>query len=53
MHYDKDSLSNIGDELRHGIVHRLDKNTSGLVVIAKNNKTHENLSKQFLSLIHI
>jgi 23S rRNA pseudouridine1911/1915/1917 synthase len=47
MHYDKDSLSTIGDELRPGIVHRIDKNTSGLVVIAKNNETHENLSKQF------
>ena len=47
MHYDKDSLSNIGDELRPGIVHRIDKNTSGLVVIAKNNFTHENLSLQF------
>ncbi len=47
IHYDKDSLSNIGDELRPGIVHRIDKNTSGLIVIAKNNKTHENLSKQF------
>ena len=47
MHYNKDSLSNIGDELRPGIVHRIDKNTSGLVVIAKNNETHENLSKQF------
>ena len=35
MHYDEDSLSNIGDELRPGIVHRIDKNTSGLVVIAK------------------
>ena len=45
--YDKESLSNIGDELRPGIVHRIDKNTSGLVVIAKNNKTHENLSLQF------
>ena len=43
------SLSNIGDELRPGIIklHRIDKNTSGLVVIAKNNETHENLSKQF------
>ena len=41
MHYDKDSLSTIGDELRPGIVHRIDKNTSGLVVIAKNNETHE------------
>ncbi len=47
MHYDKNSLSNIGDKLRPGIVHRIDKNTSGLVVIAKNNETHENLSKQF------
>ena len=47
MHYDENSLSTIGDELRPGIVHRIDKNTSGLVVIAKNNETHENLSKQF------
>ncbi len=47
MSYNKNSLSNIGDELRPGIVHRIDKNTSGLVVIAKNNETHENLSKQF------
>ncbi len=47
MHYDKDSLSTIGDELRPGIVHRIDKNTSGLIVIAKNNETHEHLSKQF------
>ena len=45
--YDKNSLSNIGDELRPGIVHRIDKNTSGLVVIAKNNLTHEKLSAQF------
>ena len=47
IHYNKDTLSTIGDELRPGIVHRIDKNTSGLVVIAKNNETHENLSKQF------
>ena len=47
MNYDKKSLSNIGDELRPGIVHRIDKNTSGLVVIAKNNQAHENLSTQF------
>ena len=47
INYNKDSLSNIGDELRPGIVHRIDKNTSGLVVIAKNNKTHEELSLQF------
>jgi 23S rRNA pseudouridine1911/1915/1917 synthase len=47
MDYDKNSLSNIGDELRPGIVHRIDKNTSGLVVIAKNNQAHEHLSLQF------
>tara|TARA_B100001057_G_scaffold122342_1_gene121171 strand:- start:6895 stop:7872 length:978 start_codon:yes stop_codon:yes gene_type:complete len=47
IYYDKNSLSSIGDELRPGIVHRIDKNTSGLVVIAKNNEAHENLSKQF------
>ena len=47
MNYNKNFLSNIGDELRPGIVHRIDKNTSGLVVIAKNNQAHENLSLQF------
>jgi 23S rRNA pseudouridine1911/1915/1917 synthase len=47
MYYNKNSLSTIGDELRPGIVHRIDKDTSGLVVIAKNNETHENLSYQF------
>ena len=41
------SLSNIGGELRPGIVHRIDKDTSGLVVVAKNNFAHENLSNQF------
>jgi len=47
INHDKKSLSNIGGELRPGIVHRIDKNTSGLVVIAKNNQAHENLSTQF------
>ena len=47
INYNKNSLSNIGGELRPGIVHRIDKNTSGLVVIAKNNQAHENLSNQF------
>jgi len=47
MYYNKDSLSTIGDELRPGIVHRIDKDTSGLIVVAKNNITHENLSHQF------
>ena len=46
MNYNK-KLSNIGDELRPGIVHRIDKDTSGLIVIAKNNISHENLSNQF------
>ena len=43
----KKQLSNINGELRPGIVHRIDKHTSGLVVIAKNNFAHENLSNQF------
>ena len=43
----KKKLSNINGELRPGIVHRIDKHTSGLVVIAKNNFAHENLSNQF------
>jgi len=40
------SLSNLAGEERFGIVHRIDKETSGALVIAKNNKTHEFLSKQ-------
>ena len=47
INYDKNLSAKVGDELRPGIVHRIDKNTSGLVVIAKNNLTHENLSSQF------
>mgnify|MGYP001404589582 FL=1 len=47
VNYNKKSLSTIGDKLRPGIVHRIDKNTSGLVVVAKNNLSHENLTKQF------
>ncbi len=47
MNYSNGKLSNIGDELRPGIVHRIDKDTSGLIVVAKNNKTHESLSLQF------
>ncbi len=47
INYDSKNLSNIGDELRPGIVHRIDKDTSGLVVIAKNNISHEKLSNQF------
>lgn len=40
-------LSGIGGKLRPGIVHRLDKDTSGALLIAKNDKTHEKLSKLF------
>ncbi len=42
----KDSLSGIGGELRPGIVHRLDKNTSGAIIVAKNDKAHINLSNE-------
>ncbi len=42
----KDSLSGIGGKIRPGIVHRLDKDTSGILVVAKNDKAHINLSKQ-------
>ena len=42
----KDSLSGIGGEIRPGIVHRLDKDTSGLLIVAKNDKAHINLSGQ-------
>ena len=41
------NLSNINGEFRPGIVHRLDKDTSGVLVIAKNNLSHANLGKQF------
>lgn len=42
----KDSLSGIGGEIRPGIVHRIDKDTSGILVVAKNDKAHINLSEQ-------
>ena len=40
------SLSTISGEERHGIVHRIDKETTGALVIAKNNEAHQNLSEQ-------
>ena len=46
MHICKDSLSGIGGEIRPGIVHRIDKDTSGLLIVAKNDKAHINLSEQ-------
>ena len=42
----KNSLSGIGGEIRPGIVHRLDKDTSGVIIIAKCDKAHLNLSEQ-------
>ena len=42
----KNSLSGIGGEIRPGIVHRLDKDTSGLLIVAKNDKAHVNMSEQ-------
>lgn len=39
------NLSDINGEFRRGIVHRLDRNTSGLLMVAKNNKTHEYLAQ--------
>lgn len=41
-----DNLSDINGEFRRGILHRLDRNTSGLLMIAKNNKAHEFLAQQ-------
>jgi 23S rRNA pseudouridine1911/1915/1917 synthase len=46
LHHVKD-LSGIGGELRPGIVHRLDRGTSGVMVVAKNDKAHQELSRQF------
>ena len=42
-----DDLSGIGGEMRPGIVHRLDRGTSGLMVVAKNDAAHEELARQF------
>ena len=42
----KESLSGIGGKIRPGIVHRLDKDTSGAIIVAKNDKAHINLSEQ-------
>ena len=42
----KGNLSGIGVEIRPGIVHRIDKDTSGLIIVAKNDKAHINMSEQ-------
>jgi 23S rRNA pseudouridine1911/1915/1917 synthase len=49
LHHCKNSLSGIGGVARPGIVHRLDKETSGCLVVAKNDETHLALSEQFVS----
>ena len=59
--YHTDKLSNVNGELRPGIVHRIDKDTSGLLVVAKTNEAHEGLAEQlkdktlnrkYLALVH-
>lgn len=61
LYHCKDSLSGISGIIRPGIVHRLDKNTSGLMVVAKNNLAHLDLSQQiknrqitkkYIALVH-
>ena len=61
LYHCQDSLSGIGGIIRPGIVHRLDKNTSGLMVVAKNDFAHLDLSRQikdhqvtkkYLALVH-
>ena len=44
--HSKDTLSGIGGEIRPGIVHRIDKDTSGLIIVAKNDKAHIDISDQ-------
>ena len=46
LHHCGDSLSGIGGELRPGIVHRIDRDTSGLIIAAKNDAAHQKLSAQ-------
>lgn len=47
MHSHKDNLSSINGVIRPGIVHRIDKDTSGILVVAKNDNAHKKLSEQF------
>lgn len=46
LYYFKDKLSSVNGPLRPGIVHRLDKDTPGLMIVAKNDKAHRNLARQ-------
>ncbi len=47
MYYTNNNLSNLNNDNRPGIVHRLDKDTSGILVVAKNNESHNKLAEQF------
>ena len=47
MYSHKDKLSNINGVIRPGIVHRIDKDTTGIIVVAKNDEAHKILSEQF------
>ena len=47
VHRFNDGLSAVGGQVRPGIVHRLDRETSGAIVVAKNDATHESLARQF------
>jgi 23S rRNA pseudouridine1911/1915/1917 synthase len=47
LYHCRDKLSSIGGVLRPGIVHRIDKDTSGIMIVAKNDKAHQSLSTQF------
>ncbi len=46
-HFGREGLSSAGGTTRPGIVHRLDRDTTGVIVVAKNDRTHERLAKQF------
>lgn len=46
LHHYGENLSDLNGDFRRGILHRLDRNTSGLLIIAKNNKAHEILAEQ-------
>ena len=61
LHHCKDSLSGINGVMRPGIVHRLDKETSGLIIVCKNDKAHteianqiqeRKLKRQYLAIVH-
>lgn len=61
LHHFSGKLSTVGGELRPGIVHRLDKDTSGLILVAKNDKAHRalaemfaehSLMKRYITLVH-